>query len=146
MLSARPSGSESYSQFMSRLNDLLTLYLQCKDIVSFDCLRDDILLDLFVNTLSNDVKSFVLQREPKNATEATVWQICRIPLAHRLARPHVFVNKPNRNHKVGNKQSNEVANSTDHSLPVAVEGLAQKSNQNFERNGLQNGVKPKRRC
>jgi hypothetical protein len=42
MLSLHRSGSDSYEVFLTKLNDVFSHYLQSKNIVSFESLRDDV--------------------------------------------------------------------------------------------------------
>lgn len=67
---SRRTGTESYRMFLSRLQEYQTFYLQCKRIDSFDALKDDCLLNTFIQTLPDEVVEFVRSKEVKTASEA----------------------------------------------------------------------------
>jgi hypothetical protein len=68
--SAKRSGSESYTLFANRLQDLLNYYLDAKCITTFESLKSDLLLNAFVETLPIAVKSLVLAKRAKDIFEA----------------------------------------------------------------------------
>ena len=53
---------------MSRLDDLAHKWL--KDCESVDEAKDKVVLEQFINTLSEEVKIFVLERKPESSEEA----------------------------------------------------------------------------
>ena len=68
--SARRTGSESYTLFANRLQDLLHYYLDAKCIRTFDSLKSDLLLTTFMDSLPIAVKTEVLSKRVKDVFEA----------------------------------------------------------------------------
>ena len=64
------SGSDSYSLFLNKLTEAHGHYLTTKQVKSFDELRDDCILNLFMNSLKPEVSEFVRTRQPKSSAEA----------------------------------------------------------------------------
>lgn len=70
MQAAKRYGNESYTLFVNRLRDVQDNYLECKGIKTFEQLKDDNLLHMFIASLPPRVQEFVLQRQPASAAEA----------------------------------------------------------------------------
>lgn len=68
--SARRTGSESYTLFANRMQDLLHYYLDAKGINTFESLKSDLLLTTFVDSLPIAVKTVVLSKRVKDIFEA----------------------------------------------------------------------------
>ena len=66
--SVRKKTGESSRELVSRLNDLAHKWL--KDCESVDEVEDKVVLEQFINTLSEEVKIFVLERKPESSEEA----------------------------------------------------------------------------
>jgi Zinc knuckle len=66
------TGSESYRLFLSRLQEYQMYYLQCKSNDTFEALKDDCLLNIYVQSLPKEVAEFVKFRAVKTAVEAAV--------------------------------------------------------------------------
>ncbi len=67
--SARRNGRETYMQFAVRLEELLTNYLQARDISSYDDLKSEIIAEQFISVLPADVKAFVMAKRVTNVHE-----------------------------------------------------------------------------
>jgi hypothetical protein len=67
------SGEETYSQFLQRLADIHNFYLETKDIVDFQTLKDDMLFEQISTTLWPDVREFVEQLGAKTASDVAHW-------------------------------------------------------------------------
>jgi hypothetical protein len=67
---SRRTGSESYTMFLNRLVEYQSFYLQSRNIVDFDALKDDVLMNCFMSSLNDDVVEFVRGRQPSTAGEA----------------------------------------------------------------------------
>ena len=70
MTSMKRTGTESYKLFLQRVTQRHDLYLQARRIDSFEALKDDCIMTLFLNSLSASTRQFVMQRQPINAVEA----------------------------------------------------------------------------
>ena len=70
LTSLRRQGTDSYKFFSSRLRDLQDHYLQSKNILCFDQLKQDNLFHLFMDALSPEVKAFVLTHEAETPSDA----------------------------------------------------------------------------
>jgi hypothetical protein len=70
MQSASRTGSESYKLFLSRLREYQSFYFQCKQIDSFEKLKEDMILNLFMASLPQNVNEFVKGRTPTTANDA----------------------------------------------------------------------------
>jgi hypothetical protein len=70
MQTAKRSGTESYKLFVGRPREYQSHYLQCRNIDSFDKLKEDMLLNLFLASLPSNVNEFVKARTPKSLTDA----------------------------------------------------------------------------
>jgi hypothetical protein len=70
MQTSRRTGSESYSMFLNRLVEYRKFYLQSRNIVDFDALKHDVLMNCFMSSLNDDVVEFVRGRQPSTAGEA----------------------------------------------------------------------------
>jgi hypothetical protein len=70
LISLRRQGTDSYKMFLSKLNDLQDHYLQSKNISSLEKLKQDNLFHLFMDSLTPDVKAFVLTREAESPADA----------------------------------------------------------------------------
>ena len=64
------SGSDSYSLFLNKLTETQGHYLKSKNLQTFDELKDDCLLNIFMNSLKPEVGEFVRTRQPKSSAEA----------------------------------------------------------------------------
>lgn len=67
--SAARTGTESYRDFVVRLQDLQTNYFDCRNIVDFASLRNDNLMVIFMASLPPAVAEFVRGREPRDLKE-----------------------------------------------------------------------------
>ena len=67
---ASRSGTESYKLFLSRLTEYQSFYFQCKEIDTFEKLKEDMILNLFMASLPPSVNDFVKARTPKTANDA----------------------------------------------------------------------------
>jgi hypothetical protein len=67
------SGEETYSQFLQRLADIQNFYLEAKDIVDFQTLKNDMLFEQISNTLWPDIREFVEQKGAKTASDVARW-------------------------------------------------------------------------
>jgi hypothetical protein len=70
LLGLRRQGTDSYKMFQSKLSDLQDHYLQSKCISSFEMLTQDNLFHLFMDSLTSEVKAFVLTREVESLVNA----------------------------------------------------------------------------
>lgn len=65
----RRTGKETYAQFLCRLKDVHEYYLESKEIISFDALKQNILLERLREGLPPDVRFFAESRVPKSPEE-----------------------------------------------------------------------------
>ena len=70
LLGLRRQGTDSYKLFLSKLSDLQDHYLQSKEISTFERLKQDNLFHVFMDSLSPEVKSFILSREAETPSDA----------------------------------------------------------------------------
>ena len=68
--SARRTGKENYIDYLFRLRDMHSYYLQAANINDFDSLRDSNIYEKFRGSLPDDVRIFVDSKMPKNAAKA----------------------------------------------------------------------------
>ena len=66
------SGQESYSLFLNRLSETHAFYIKSRNIQTFEQLIDDCVLNMFLESLSENVRSFVKSRQPKTAADAAM--------------------------------------------------------------------------
>ncbi len=64
------TGKENYSQLIYRIRDMLNYYLEAKHIDDFEKLKDDILIQKFMDSLPSETRYFVESRKPVDATAA----------------------------------------------------------------------------
>ena len=64
------SGTDSYSLFLNKLAEVHGHYLNTKQVKSFDELRDDCILNFFMNSLKPEISEFVKAIQPKSSAEA----------------------------------------------------------------------------
>jgi len=69
--SARKAADENYKMFANRLKDCFLYYVESKEIDSFESLADAVVCEQFLCALPDDVKKFVLARQPKTADECS---------------------------------------------------------------------------
>jgi len=82
---AKREPGETHKMYRARINDYLSYYLDARQITSFDALRDDVLLQQFVCTLSPEVQNFVMTRQPKTAEEASQFADLQAQMTHKAA-------------------------------------------------------------
>jgi hypothetical protein len=72
MQTAKRAGAESYRLFVGRLREYQSHYFHCKEIDSFDKLKEDMLLNMFLDSLPSHVCEFVKAKTPKSVNDAAV--------------------------------------------------------------------------
>ena len=63
------TGSETYSEFLNRLKDNYSLYLEVSHIDGFDALKEVNIMEQFRSKLPSEIKHFVDTRQPSSALE-----------------------------------------------------------------------------
>ena len=63
------TGSETYSEFLNRLRDNYSLYLEVSHIDGFDALKEANIMEQFRSKLPSEIKHFVDTRQPSSALE-----------------------------------------------------------------------------
>lgn len=100
-------GNESYSLFLNRLSDLQANYLKSRNIESFDELKDDVLMNIFLNSLPDDVKRFVKGKQPENSDQAAKYS----DLHFQIYGPSIASKTQTRMEQATNKKWNRGLNS-----------------------------------
>ena len=67
--SMKRSGRDTYAMTLNKLRDMQMAYFEARQIRTFEDLSDAFLMEQLINTLPNDVRSFVWSKEPKNAQD-----------------------------------------------------------------------------
>ena len=62
---------ESYRMFKNKLKDYLKYYIEAKNLEDIDSLADAMLAEQFLETLPQEVRQFVISRQPKDAEECS---------------------------------------------------------------------------
>ena len=65
----RRTGNETYKMFLNRMSETFSYWQEAKDINSLQSLSDAILAEQFLQSLPENVRSFVRARQPKCAAE-----------------------------------------------------------------------------
>ena len=69
LMSACRTGKETYNEYVNRLIELQSNYLQCQRIEDFESLKNDNLMVIFFRNLKPEVASFVKSKEPRSLFE-----------------------------------------------------------------------------
>src|SRR6218665_3318536 len=67
--SARRTGKQSYAQFLDELNNLYGYYLESREIITFQQLKDDVIMQRLRASLPPDTRYFTSARGPKSSQD-----------------------------------------------------------------------------
>jgi len=67
--SQRRTGNETYKMFLNKMSETFSYWQEAKGINSLQSLSDAILAEQFLQSLPDNVRSFVRARQPKSAAE-----------------------------------------------------------------------------